>query len=34
MTRCPPNIIYSEKYKDGEFEYRHVILPQHLYKKI
>ncbi|CAD8159764.1 unnamed protein product [Paramecium octaurelia] len=34
MPRCPTDIVYSEKYTDGEFEYRHVILPHELYKKI
>ena len=34
MPRCPTDIVYSEKYIDAEFEYRHVILPHELYKKI
>mmetsp|Transcript_98971 Transcript_98971/g.319152 ORF Transcript_98971/g.319152 Transcript_98971/m.319152 type:complete len:105 (+) Transcript_98971:83-397(+) len=28
MPRFPPEIEYSEKYADGLFEYRHVILPK------
>lgn len=34
MPRWPPEIIYSEKYRDSEYEYRHVILPSELYRKI
>ncbi len=28
------HIQYSDKYKDNEYEYRHVILPASLYKLI
>lgn len=34
MPRCPTDILYSEKYKDDEYEYRHVILPHELFMKI
>lgn len=34
MPRCPSDIVYSEKYRDEEYEYRHVILPLELYKRL
>ncbi|CAD8155865.1 unnamed protein product [Paramecium octaurelia] len=34
MPRSPKEIIYSEKYCDDEFEYRHVILPEEIYKTL
>ena len=34
MPRCPVEIIYSDKYRDDEYEYRHVILPLDLYKRV
>ena len=34
MPSFPDTIEYSEKYYDDEYEYRHVILPRDIYKKI
>lgn len=34
MPHFPDEIEYSEKYQDDHFEYRHVMLPKHVYKKI
>ena len=34
MPHFPDEIEYSEKYQDDLFEYRHVLLPKHVYKKI
>jgi cyclin-dependent kinase regulatory subunit CKS1 len=34
MPRFPDDIIYSEKYADNQFEYRHVILPKEKYKSM
>lgn len=34
MPHFPDEIEYSEKYNDSMYEYRHVILPKHLYKKM
>ena len=34
MPHFPDEIEYSEKYQDDHFEYRHVLLPKHVYKKI
>lgn len=34
MPHYPDEIEYSEKYNDELYEYRHVILPKDLYKKI
>jgi len=41
LTRCRPTpsiplpqIEYSEKYQDGKFEYRHVILPKETAKSL
>jgi cyclin-dependent kinase regulatory subunit CKS1 len=33
MPHYPDEIEYSEKYQDDEFEYRHVLLPKHTFKK-
>lgn len=33
MPHFPDEIEYSEKYEDDLFEYRHVLLPKHIYKK-
>lgn len=32
MPRFPEEIVYSEKYMDAEYEYRHVILTKDVYK--
>ena len=34
MPHFPQEIEYSDKYFDDNYEYRHVILPKHIYKKI
>lgn len=34
MPHYPEEIEYSDKYEDELFEYRHVILPKELYKKM
>ena len=34
MPHYPDEIEYSEKYSDDEFEYRHVLLPKHIFKRI
>lgn len=34
MPHFPDEIEYSEKYNDDEFEYRHVLLPKHIFKKV
>lgn len=34
MPHYPEEIEYSDKYSDDLFEYRHVILPKDLFKKI
>lgn len=34
MPRFPEDIVYSEKYMDEEYEYRHVILTKELYKML
>ncbi len=34
MPRFPEEVIYSDKYVDDEYEYRHVILTKELYKKM
>ena len=34
MPHYPDEIEYSEKYEDDIYEYRHVILPKEIYKKI
>ena len=34
MPHFPDEIEYSEKYQDDEHEYRHVLLPKHIFKKV
>lgn len=34
MPHYPEDIEYSDKYQDDFYEYRHVILPKHVFKKI
>jgi len=34
MPHYPEEIEYSEKYQDDVYEYRHVILPKHIAKKM
>ncbi len=34
MPVYPPEIDYSDKYSDDFYEYRHVILPKELMKKL
>lgn len=34
MPHYPEEIEYSDKYFDDYYEYRHVILPKHVFKKI
>lgn len=34
MPHYPDEIEYSDKYSDELYEYRHVILPREVYKKI
>lgn len=34
MPHYPDEIEYSDKYMDDYYEYRHVILPKEVYKKI
>ena len=34
MPHFPDEIEYSEKYNDELYEYRHVLLPKDIYKKI
>lgn len=34
MPHYPDEIEYSEKYADSLYEYRHVILPKEIYKKL
>ena len=34
MPHFPEEIEYSEKYQDDLYEYRHVLLPKEIYKKI
>lgn len=34
MPHYPEDIDYSEKYCDEHYEYRHVLLPKDLYKKL
>ena len=34
MPHYPEEIEYSDKYFDDFYEYRHVILPKHIFKKI
>jgi cyclin-dependent kinase regulatory subunit CKS1 len=34
MPHFPEEIEYSEKYQDDSYEYRHVLLPKHVFKKM
>ncbi|CAK91935.1 unnamed protein product (macronuclear) [Paramecium tetraurelia] len=34
MPHYPEDIEYSDKYQDEFYEYRHVILPKHVFKKL
>lgn len=34
MPHFPDDIEYSDKYQDDFYEYRHVILPKDIYKKM
>ena len=34
MPHFPDEIEYSEKYSDDLYEYRHVLLPKEIYKKL
>lgn len=34
MPHFPDEIEYSEKYQDDKFEYRHVLLPKDIFKKM
>lgn len=34
MPHYPDDIEYSDKYFDDYYEYRHVILPKNVFKKI
>jgi cyclin-dependent kinase regulatory subunit CKS1 len=34
MPHYPSEIEYSDKYQDDSYEYRHVILPKEVYKKL
>ncbi len=34
MPHYPSDIEYSDKYKDDYYEYRHVVLPKEVYKKM
>lgn len=34
MPHYPDEIEYSDKYMDDYYEYRHVILPREVYKKM
>lgn len=34
MPHFPDEIEYSEKYQDDDYEYRHVLLPKNVFKKI
>ena len=34
MPHFPDEIEYSEKYQDDMYEYRHVLLPKHIYKQM
>lgn len=34
MPHFPDEIEYSDKYKDEYYEYRHVMLPKEIYKKM
>ena len=34
MPHFPEEIEYSDKYSDSLYDYRHVFLPKHIYKKM
>jgi cyclin-dependent kinase regulatory subunit CKS1 len=34
MPHFPSEIEYSDKYSDESYEYRHVLLPKHIFKKM
>ena len=34
MPHFPDEIEYSDKYHDDQYEYRHVLLPKDIYKKM
>jgi cyclin-dependent kinase regulatory subunit CKS1 len=34
MPHFPEEIEYSEKYQDDMYEYRHVLLPKNIFKKM
>jgi len=34
MVHYPNEIEYSDKYEDESYEYRHVLLPKEVYKKM
>ena len=34
MPHFPSEIEYSEKYEDDSYEYRHVILPKDIFRKM
>ena len=34
MPHFPDEIEYSDKYQDDYYEYRHVLLPKAIYKKM
>lgn len=34
MVHFPEEIEYSDKYTDDYYEYRHVILPKNIFKKM
>ena len=34
MPHFPREIEYSEKYEDDSYEYRHVILPKEIFRKM
>ena len=34
MPYYPENVVHSKKYCDTEYEYKHVILPKSIFKKM
>ncbi len=34
MPHFPDEIEYSDKYQDDQYEYRHVLLPKEVYKRM
>lgn len=34
MPHYPSEIEYSERYDDGDYEYRHVVLTKEVFKKL